>query len=150
MKKYKIERVGDLEHPLFFLRIYSSKKPLRFLLDSGCDSNAIFPSTLKNCDLFETGAKESIMTGNGMIESPVMLITVKLSRKDVPIALSVRVLDNQVEKSFRCYNCHGLLGAQFIQCCKIDFRNLWIEIPEKGGALSLLQHDGKYLSSLNR
>lgn len=150
MKKYKIERLGNFEHPMFIFTLYSKNKPIRFLLDSGCDTNAIFPSSLKHCELFETGMIESNITGNGIIESTVMFISVKLSRQDTPFALSVRVLDSQVEKAFICYNCHGLLGAQFMQCCKIDFRNLWIEIPERGGAFSLLTNAGKYLSTINK
>lgn len=148
MKRYTIEKEGSFEHPLFYLNIYGKNRPLRFMLDSGCNSNAISPLVLKFFEFFETEIQEEVITAGGLTKSDVYVIKARLSEDDSPIALSMTTLNFEVALALKSRNCVGLLGAQFLQCCRIDFRNLWLEVPEKGGAFSLLKIGGKHLKSL--
>lgn len=143
MKRYKIEQIGDIYHSFFTLTVFSGKRKLKFVLDSGCMSNAIYPQALDGCEYVQTDYSEEItgITGDSY-ESKIVLLNISFEKGVEPINLSVGLMgENAVNLTI--HNCVGLLGAQFMQCCKIDFRNLWLEVPEKGGTLSLLKIGGR-------
>ena len=62
-------------------------------------------------------------------------------KEEKPLILSFHVY-NKLPKLDLNKKWVGILGSQFLQCCRVDFRHNWLEIPSKGGVASLLKIPG--------
>lgn len=141
MKKYKIERIGSAYNPLYTLTAYSNNKPIKFLLDSGCSTNAILPQALKKCAKIKTEASTENTFGNGdsIIQNLWILEITLEPNSPLTYDLVFSEMASKTRKIMKSIGCIGILGAQFMQCCRIDFRNLWLDVAEVSGARSVLR-----------
>ena len=148
MKKYPIEKQGEFYSPVYYFVVYSGDKKLRFQLDSGSTQNTICEKSLQGCVVAKTNTKNSTVgfMGETLLQDTVIIdITTDQSQDCRIYELTFQVLPVKYCGEYIEEKSDGLLGAQFIQFCRIDFRNCWIEVGERLGAIpSLLKNNAEY------
>lgn len=145
MKKYKIERTGDFFSPQYFITVYSGKKPLRFMVDSGCSMSTIIEAALPSNGTIKTN-RSTIGVGFGgqTLEMEEVILPISLEKDGYIFELVAQVTPKSNSWHHKLEGSVGLLGAQFLQFCKVDFRNCWIEVTEQGGGRDFLRMNSIY------
>ena len=136
-KEYDLEVEGTpLTGLIYFISIYVGEQKLRFQLDSGSSKCTVGFKFIRSLPHFYTGCTNHSLTLNGIAESKEALIEFGLEpgySKNDAFCIDFGVLTRKEAPFFDDSNV-GLIGANFLQFCKVDFRNAKIRVFRDNGA----------------
>lgn len=134
-KSYPIERIDTcFGHTRFIIKLYSGKRIVKLIIDSGAQQGLLLENKIHNCDYEELGTTDSMFGVSG--EIPVRKIRMRFSfnkenakRKPKYELIFNVTSDNGTILSIGCEShVAGLLGADFLSKCSVDFVNLRLTI----------------------
>ena len=141
-KKYNLIVEGDSTSSIvYYLQVYSNGKPLLFILDSGASCCLIGNTALKGCQYSNVGIKDTTIGVGGEIATRTVLFSFDLNEQESVngnhwFCIHFSVANKKDNKLFNNGEIAGLLGANFLQFCKVDFRNGTIKVYKKPGKVT--------------
>ena len=109
------------------LRVYSNHKPLTFILDSGSERGLILPEAVSDCAYCPTGQSSTLVGIGGSSPTEDILLMFDFnentsSAENSHFGLDFDIIHGQSAQIFKSYGVDGLLGANFLQFCIVDYR----------------------------